>query len=61
MAHLVLSEIPPEGLDLSFEGNSWLRLNGRDVSVACVELLAVAEVGTRHYYMSGCYVYVRIA
>ena len=46
MAHLVLSEIPPEGLDLSFEGSSWLRLNRRDVSVACVELLAVAEVGT---------------
>lgn len=48
MAHLVLSGIPPEGLDLGSEGSSWLRLNEREVSVACVELMAVAEVGTRH-------------
>jgi len=48
MAHLVLSGIPPEGLDLGSEGSSWLRLNEKEVSVACVELMAVAEVGTRH-------------
>ena len=48
MAHLVLSGIPPEGLDLGSEESSWLRLNEREVSVACVELMAVAEVGTRH-------------
>ena len=48
MAHRVLSGIPPEGLDLGSEGSSWLRLNEREVSVACVELMAVAEVGTRH-------------
>ena len=58
MAHLVLSGIPPEGLDLGSEESSWLRLNEREVSVACVELMAVAEVGTRHDCTGSMYCWI---
>ena len=48
MAHLVLSGVPSPSLDLDSEGESWLRLNKKEASTGCVELLAVAEVRVTH-------------